>query len=451
MSLHHPTSDLPLDRFNQSWYAAPGSVAGMATQEGFTDEGERAAYGLVAEEMRDRPILDLGVGPGRTVAMLRSISEDYVGIDYLAPMVDAARGRHPRADIRLGDARELGDFASGSQAMVVFSYHGIDSVGHDDRQRVLAEALRVLEPGGVFWFSTLNLTGPAARYRPWRPLVAPLDKRSDRWLRRGIGWARGWGQVPFHTLRYWRGQVLAEAGSDWAVAPFFAGGWRLVTHYVSLDELLRELETVGFEPGPDVFDDAQGRRLAATDDLHGVFSFSVLARKPMATTTPDVGQRTDDAGDADQHSPMDIHALLITDELADIAIVRDSLANTRAGSAHIVYATTLAEGVQRLARGGMDIVLLDLSLPDSEGEATLAGVRQVDPQVPVLVIAGDPRNGQAPTGSLFAPRFILEDRVDCHRLVDVARTLIREAAHQRLEPLSHQRAEPPLHQIVDVD
>lgn len=124
---------------------------------------------------------------------------------------------------------------------------------------------------------------------------------------------------------------------------------------------------------------------------------------------------------------VNINALVIGDERADMCIVRDSLANTRAGSAHLEYAGSLAEGLLRLSLGSIDIVLLDLSLPDSEGTDTLAAVRRAHPEVPVLVIAGDRRDGQAPTAALGAPRFILQDRVDCHRLVDIVRNMIRRA------------------------
>jgi len=269
-----------LDRVNQAWYAEPGAVAGMGAQHGFTDEGERAAYALLSHEMHQRPILDLGVGPGRTVGLLQALSPDYVGIDYLPTMVKAARAHHPQADIRLGDARDLSSFADGTKALVTFSNHGIDSVSHEDRRRVLAEAWRVLAPGGTFWFSTLNAVGPAARYRPWLPLVPQAEERPGAWLQHTLEWARALARVPTYTTRYWRGRTLLEAGTGWAMAPFFAGGWRLVTHYTTLQELLRELAGGGFDENPVVFEDAHGHRVGMTDDLRPVFGFNVLARKP---------------------------------------------------------------------------------------------------------------------------------------------------------------------------
>lgn len=268
------------DRTNRAWYAKRGSIAGMARDEGFSDAGERAAYARIAPEVRHRPILDLGVGAGRTVGLLRALSSDYLGLDYLPQMLAAARARHPEAALHEGDARDLSALPADHFALVVFSCQGLDSVGHADRRLVLEQVWRVLAPGGVFWFSTLNRDGPAARYRPWRPLPAP---RPHGWRELAPALAtraRAWLRLPLHLRRYRRGLALAQAGEDWAVAPFFPGGWQLVAHYTTLGGLLRELADTRFLPGPDIYEDARGHHLAELDDLRPVFCFNVLARKP---------------------------------------------------------------------------------------------------------------------------------------------------------------------------
>lgn len=271
----------PQDRVNQACYADPWAVQGLAELQGFTDEGERAAFWHLADTVRGQPILDLGVGPGRTVPLLRALSADYVGLDYLPTMVDAAQRRYAAvADIRLGDARDLGAFADGRFALVVFSYNGIDSVSRADRQRVLAEAFRVLRPGGVFWFSTLNLAGPAYRHRPWRPLPPRRPRRALGWLRYGVQWLQAWSHVPAHTRAYQRGLRLGQQGEGWAVAPFFPGGWRLLVHYTSLARQLADLAEAGFAPAPRVFESEQGRAVGPGDALDAVFSFHLLATRP---------------------------------------------------------------------------------------------------------------------------------------------------------------------------
>src|SRR5580692_11607097 len=128
------------DATNQSSWTAQGPVQHLASLQGFTDEGERAAYWRIADEVRNQPILDLGVGPGRTISLLRSLTESYVAIDYLPAMVEVARRKFPFDDVDVGDARDLSRFGDGSFALVVFSYSGIDAVDHEDRRRVLREA-----------------------------------------------------------------------------------------------------------------------------------------------------------------------------------------------------------------------------------------------------------------------------------------------------------------------
>ncbi|HEV8690363.1 MAG TPA: class I SAM-dependent methyltransferase [Ideonella sp.] len=276
------------DRINQAWYTHPGAVAGMVQRQGFIDEGERAAFWRLADEMRGQPILDIGIGPGRTVTLLRALSADYVGIDYLPAMVELAGQRHPQAEIRVGDARDLGAFADGQFALITFSDHGIDSVGHADRARVLAEACRVLRPGGVFWFSTLNLDGPAARYSPWRPMLPRAPARRWHplgWLRFAIEWLGAWAHVPFSVSRYRRSLAMAERGEGWAIAPFFPGDWRLVTHYTTLAHLRQALTQAGFDQPVELYEDAAGARVEAATDLRAVFGFNVLARKPGAVPT----------------------------------------------------------------------------------------------------------------------------------------------------------------------
>src|SRR5262245_43360174 len=144
------------DRKNREVWSDRGAIKGLASSQGFTNEGERAAYWHIVDEIRNKPILDLGVGPGRTIKLLRSLSDKYVALDYLPPMVEHVRERFPFVDVRLGDARDLSSFGASTFYLVVFSYMGIDSVDHEGRQRILSEAYRVLQPGGILWFSTLN-------------------------------------------------------------------------------------------------------------------------------------------------------------------------------------------------------------------------------------------------------------------------------------------------------
>jgi SAM-dependent methyltransferase len=269
------------DTLNRSAWSLIESHDWLRSLQGFTDAGEVAAFARLAGEMRGLPILELGVGAGRAVPLLRNLSPDYIGIDYLAPMVELTRQRYPDADVRLGDARDLSAFESDRFALVVFSFMGIDAVDHSGRQRILAEACRVLRPGGVFWFSTLNLTGPHARERPWNYERPGLGQK--RFLMEALRWA--W-RYPRRHLAYRRHYRLRVDGEGWAVAPFSAHDFSLLVHYTTLQAQLHELARAGFGSDPVFLENAHGTEIGAADRLEPIEAFNVLARKPTT-----VGER----------------------------------------------------------------------------------------------------------------------------------------------------------------
>jgi ubiquinone/menaquinone biosynthesis C-methylase UbiE len=120
-------------------------------------EAEKVILASLREELRGKPILDIGVGAGRTTAHLRAISEDYVGIDYSEKMIKLCSERFADATLMVCDARDLSAFDDRQFAAVFYSYNGIDEVAPADRMLILKEVNRVLKEGGVFVFSSHNL------------------------------------------------------------------------------------------------------------------------------------------------------------------------------------------------------------------------------------------------------------------------------------------------------
>jgi len=88
-----------------------------------------------------------------------------------------------------------------------------------------------------------------------------------------------------------------------------------------------------------------------------------------------------------------INVLLIEDNPGE-AIVIESVLLKAAGkisqlsSVAISRASRLSGGIERILDGDIDIVFLDLSLPDSEGLDTLKRILEQDPGVPVVVLTG---------------------------------------------------------------
>ena len=81
--------------------------------------------------------------------------------------------------------------------------------------------------------------------------------------------------------------------------------------------------------------------------------------------------------------------LLIEDNEEAMWLVRFALQEHGHGRYRLEWANTLNEGLEHLSNGGVDVVLLDLGLPDSSGTESYAWVREVSPQVPVVVLTGN--------------------------------------------------------------
>ncbi len=83
-----------------------------------------------------------------------------------------------------------------------------------------------------------------------------------------------------------------------------------------------------------------------------------------------------------------IKLLLVEDNPVDAQLTQDLLAEWSLDQFEVTHAPVLADGLARLSRGRFDVVLLDLSLPDTHGLATVTQVLATSPDVPVVVLSG---------------------------------------------------------------
>lgn len=83
-----------------------------------------------------------------------------------------------------------------------------------------------------------------------------------------------------------------------------------------------------------------------------------------------------------------IRVLLIEDNPGDARLIREALAAGDHSRFELTHADRLATGLARLAQGDMDVVLLDLSLPDSQGLEALGKTHAQTPDVPIVVLTG---------------------------------------------------------------
>ncbi|HET9844912.1 MAG TPA: GGDEF domain-containing response regulator [Nitrospira sp.] len=87
--------------------------------------------------------------------------------------------------------------------------------------------------------------------------------------------------------------------------------------------------------------------------------------------------------------------LLIEDNPTDAQLTQDLLSEWQADQFEVVQAPTLAEGLLRLSRIRFDVVLLDLSLPDTFGLSTVTQVLSTSTGTPVVVLSGHDDHGLA--------------------------------------------------------
>lgn len=81
-------------------------------------------------------------------------------------------------------------------------------------------------------------------------------------------------------------------------------------------------------------------------------------------------------------------ALLMEDNPGDVDFLRAILSTARHPVFHLIPVNRLATGLERIAKGDIDVILLDLSLPDSQGLDTFVQVYERAPETPIVVLTG---------------------------------------------------------------
>ena len=80
--------------------------------------------------------------------------------------------------------------------------------------------------------------------------------------------------------------------------------------------------------------------------------------------------------------------LLIEDDPADARLIQDSLADTADGTFLVEWVPQLSDALERLGRESVEVILLDLTLPDIQGIKAYEQVFQAAPNALILVLSG---------------------------------------------------------------
>ena len=139
--------------------------------------------------------------------------------------------------------------------------------------------------------------------------------------------------------------------------------------------------------------------------------------------------------------PRPIKVLLIEDNPGDAELIRTMLSEAKRMTFDLEWHDTLAAGMNRLSSGGIDLVLLDLVLPDSAGLETLRRLLAVSGGAQVVVVF----SGQADEEIAFqalqegAQDYLIKGRVDSRVLARAIRYAMERS--QALEALRRASAE----------
>jgi SAM-dependent methyltransferase len=204
---------------------------------------ERRTLALLADRLSSLEMLDLGVGAGRTGYTFAPLVSRYVGVDYSPRMLERA-GRllgDEGVELVLGDARDLSG-VKGSFDFVLFSFNGIDAVGHEDRLKILSEVRRVLRPDGHFLFSSHSTGALPLDPRPERSPLFGGSRLYALYIRaRAI--PHGWRIRKINRKLDLR--LAAERG--WIIVPGRGQNFQVDDYYVDPEFQVAQLREAGFE------------------------------------------------------------------------------------------------------------------------------------------------------------------------------------------------------------
>jgi PAS domain S-box-containing protein len=125
--------------------------------------------------------------------------------------------------------------------------------------------------------------------------------------------------------------------------------------------------------------------------------------------------------------------LLIDDNPGDVLLLRETLADEPSGGFRIVADTaTLERGVALMASLEIDLVLLDLTLPDSSGIETFTTAHRAAPHLPIIVLTGQNDEELALHAvHLGAEEYLVKGAIDSRLLVRTLRYALERSHYQQ--------------------
>lgn len=114
----------------------------------------------------------------------------------------------------------------------------------------------------------------------------------------------------------------------------------------------------------------------------------------------------------------EIKVLIVEDNPADSRIMDELLTESEEAVFEVEVADRLSVALERLSTESVDVILLDLGLPDSHGLDTFSEMNSSSPRIPIIVLTGmDDHNLAIEAVRIGAQDYLVKGEVDCNRLV----------------------------------
>src|SRR6266481_4258368 len=141
--------------------------------------------------------------------------------------------------------------------------------------------------------------------------------------------------------------------------------------------------------------------------------------------------------------------LLIENDPAAADKIRAAFTAAGSGSFDVEWVRQLSQGLARLAKGGIDAVLLELSLPDSRGIETFDKLFSVAPDVPILILGNGNEALAKEAVGRGAQDYLLAGHLDSYSLSRALRNAIERKAVEDALYVEQERAVVTLNSIGD--
>src|SRR4030095_10548921 len=128
-----------------------------------------------------------------------------------------------------------------------------------------------------------------------------------------------------------------------------------------------------------------------------------------------------------------IKVLLVEDNAGDALLLRETVADAN-GALDSTHEKKLAPALTRLEKERFDVVLLDLSLPDSHGIETFHKIRKRAPEAPVVMLTGlDDETTAVEAMSQGAQDYLVKGETNGHALLRSMRYAIERTRREFAE------------------